>query len=190
LTTAAMPLVDPGLPLPPRGEELYETVNGHRRGILPMGAYAGLVASILVGCLNEFALKNKLGLAVVEVLFRLRADPKLERRPDVAFVSYGKLPDPVLPAEDPAAWDVVPNLAIEVVSPTNTADEIVEKIEEYFQTGVELVWVIYPKQRLVYAYQSTTQLRILREPDMLDGAAVLPGLQLKVIDLFAAVRKP
>jgi Uma2 family endonuclease len=185
-----MPVPPTDLPLLPKTGELYEIVNGLRREIEPMGAFAGLIASLLVGRLNAFALERKFGVAVVEVLFRLRNEPKLERRPDVAFVCYDRLPNPVLPPEDPAAWDVVPNLAVEVISPTNTADEVVDKIRDYFGAGVQLVWVLYPRQRLLYAYQSPIQNQVLQEHDSIDGGAVLPGFRLRLGDLLDAVLKP
>lgn len=191
MTTSVLPPAGLDLPaLPVTDEPLYETIDGERREIPHMGALAGFVASMLLGHLNQFALQRKLGVAVSEVLFRLRTTPLLERRPDLAFVAYERLPNPVLPERDPAAWAVVPNLAIEVNSPSNTAEEILDKIRDYFATGVELVWVIYPRQRLVYVYQSPTENHILQESDELDGAAVLPGFRLGIAMLFAALVKP
>jgi Uma2 family endonuclease len=85
---------------------------------------------------------------------------------------------------------VVPNLAVEVVSPTNTADEVVEKIEEYFAAGVQLVWVIHPKRRRFEVYESPTAVRVLGPGDVLDGGTVLPGFRLPIDDLYAALRQP
>ena len=155
-----------------------------------MGAFAGLIASLLAHFLNSFALPQKRGLAVVEVVFRLRDNPRLERRPDVAFVAYDRLPNPVIALEDPAVWEVVPNLAVEVISPSNTVDEIMQKIEDYFRSGVQQVWVIFPRQRQIYVYQSPQQVRILRQSDEIDGETVLPGFRLGVAALFATINKP
>jgi Uma2 family endonuclease len=176
---------------PPLGDSdsLYEIVNGERREKPPMGALAGTVASFLVSYLNAFAFPQRLGFAISEVLFILRPD-RPQRRPDIAFVSYTRWKTPPAPTEDPPAWDVVPNLAVEVVSPTNTAVEIEDKIQEYFDAGVELVWVIYPRHRRIYVYESPTQTRILLETDELDGGKVLPGFTLKIATLFEALVKP
>lgn len=193
MSTIAAPSVPPFVPpLMPAlaSDKYYEIINGQRREISPRGVLAGTIASILSFHLNAFALPRKLGVAVCEVLFRLRETPKLERRPDVAFIAYAALPNPILPAEDPASWDVVPKVAVEVVSPTNTADEVVDKMNDYFTHGVELVWVIYPRQRLIYAYQSRLQNQMLDEQGTLDGGAVIPGFQLKISDLFGALVKP
>jgi Putative restriction endonuclease len=121
---------------PASGEDIerYEVVNGVRVEREPMGAFETVLASWLCYVVNSFAAGNKLGLAVNEVLFVLNAARTLNRRPDVAFVSYARWPTSVVARE--AAWNVVPDLAIEIVSPTNLAEEIDRKITDYFQSGM------------------------------------------------------
>jgi Uma2 family endonuclease len=170
-------------------DALFEIVNGEQREIPHMGALAGTVASLLAHYLNLVGLSQKLGFAVVEVLFRLRAGHP-SRRPDVAFVTYARWQAATIPTTDPPEWEVVPDLAVEVVSPSNTAEEIADKIDDYFAAGVQRVWVIYPRQRWVYVYESPTQVRILRGTDELEGDPVLPGFRMSVADLFAALVKP
>ena len=70
------------------------------------------------------------------------------------------------------------------MSPTNTTDEVVVKIPEYFQAGVELVWVIYPEPTMVYVYESPVDVRLLARTDALDGGKVLPGFRLALAELF------
>lgn len=168
---------------------LYEVVNGQRKEVPRMGALAATIASFLVSHLNFFAWQHKLGFAVTEVLLQLRPGSP-QRRPDLAFIRYERWTVPPQPAEDPPAWPVVPNLAVEIVSPNNLAEEIEEKLEEYFQAGVEQVWVIYPLRRRVYAYESLTQARILTENDELDGGTMLPGFRLSIATLFSTLVKP
>ena len=72
-----------------------------------------------------------------------------------------------------AAWEIVPNLAIEVVSPTNLANVVLEMIEDYFHTGVERVWVIYPTVAKLYDYDSPSSVRILTRDKTLEGGAAL-----------------
>jgi Uma2 family endonuclease len=91
--------------------------------------------------MNSFAAGKKLGLAVNEVLFVLNATRHLNRRPDVAFVSYARWITPVVIREP--AWNVVPDLAIEIVNPTNLAEEIDRRIADYFRSEVRLAWVFY-----------------------------------------------
>jgi Uma2 family endonuclease len=176
----------PPLELPPaNGEEaLFEVIDGQRVELPPMSAYAGAVASRLVSKLNEFAGPRDLGEAVAEVLFRLPLPQSRNRRPDGAFVSRQRWPKGQRIPRDQNAWDVVPDLAIEVLSPTDMADEILEKVAEYLQAGVRLVWVVYPRQELVHVYESLTQIRVYMLTDALDGGQVLPTFQLKLADVF------
>jgi Uma2 family endonuclease len=168
--------------------ERYEVIDGIRVEREPMGAFETVLASWLCYLLNSFAAGKKLGLAVHETLFVLHASRNLQRRPDVAFVSYIRWPTAVVARE--SAWNVVPDLAIEIVSPTNLAEEIDAKVTDYFQSGVRLVWVFYPDTGRVYVYQSPTQVSILERTDTLDGGEVLPGFQLPIVRLYEAVTKP
>jgi Uma2 family endonuclease len=168
--------------------ERYEVIDGIRVEREPMGAFETVLASWLCHLLNSFAAGRKLGLAVSEVLFVLHAPRNLKRRPDVAFVSYARWPAAVVARE--SAWNVVPDLAIEIVSPTNLAEEIDNKITDYFQAQVRLVWVFYPDSGRVYVYQSPTQVSILERTDTLDGGEVLPGFRLPIAQLYEAVTKP
>ena len=107
----------------------------------------------------------------------------MKRRPDVSFVSSSRWPlDRGIPRT--SAWDVVPDLAVEVVSPTNTAEAVLAKLEEYFRAGTRLVWVVFPDQEKVYVYESPTTVRILQAGDDLDGGAVLPGFRYSLAELF------
>jgi Uma2 family endonuclease len=168
--------------------ERYEVVDGIRVEREPMGAFETVLASWLCYLLNSCTAGKKLGLAVHETLFVLNASGNLQRRPDVAFVSYTRWPAAVVARE--SAWNVVPDLAIEIVSPTNLAEEIDSKVSDYFQSGVRLVWVFYPDTGRVYVYQSPTQVSILERTDTLDGGEVLLGFQLPIIQLYEAVTKP
>lgn len=155
-----------------------------------MGAFAASFASILVHFLNQFALPRKSGCAFSEVLFDF-GPGRNKRRPDVAFVAWDRwTEDPPDPAQDPSSWKVIPNLAVEVISPNNKAEEIENKVVEYFQAGVDRVWVIYPRLKRVYVYTSAKNPKVLELDDELDGDGFLPGFQLKVADIFAALTKP
>lgn len=85
---------------------------------------------------------------------------------------------------------MAPDLAVEVVSPSNTAAEIREKVLEYLACGSRLVWVVDPATRSVSAYRSRTEIRLLTEGDVLEGADVLPGFRLAITELFAPYRPP
>ncbi len=165
--------------------DLYEVIDGQRVALPPMGILAVWVASQIHLFLGSYGLTKKAGRALCEALFHLPLVRPRDRRPDVAFVTYQRWPKnrPIPPTDN--AWDVVPDLAVEVVSPTDTAEELRAKIGEYFQAGVRLVWVVFPLGPEIHVYESPTQILILTTADTLDGGAVLPGFQLILAELFA-----
>ncbi len=163
-------------------DKLYELVDG-RRVEKVMGYYECGIASVLGEYLAVFVRSHRLGRVRVETPFLIDPTRKLERRPDVAFVSFDRWPrERRLPRAN--ACPVVPDLTVEVVSPTNTANEVQRKRHEYFQAGVRAVWVVFPDQFEVYAYISPTNVRILTRSDELDGGEVIPGFRLPVAALF------
>jgi Uma2 family endonuclease len=161
---------------------LYEVVDG-KIVEKEIGARDVEIAAILDQYLGMFARTHRLGRALGEFIFRIDQDRDLQRRPDVAFVSHAKWPVQRR-VPDVAVWDMVPDLAIEVVSPSNTADQVQEKIHEYFSARVVAVWVVYPRQRLVYVYASPTQIRVLKLGEDLDGGELIPGFRLPLTALF------
>lgn len=172
----------------PRGisadEALYEIVRGQRVELPPMSIFAVRIGYELGRYLGNYAEAQDRGWAVTEGLFVINAQEDTDRRPDVAFVSYERWPkDRPIPEED-NAWDVMPDLVAEVVSPTDRAEELLEKLEEYFTAGVRLVWGVYPRRRIVHVYESLMQIRGLSRSDELDGGAVLPGFRLPLANLF------
>jgi Uma2 family endonuclease len=167
----------------PVDEMLYEVVDGQIVETAPMGARQVWVASVLTTLMGSSVFANQIGWVVCEMLFVLDAGAKLQRRPDVAYVSYERWPQQT-PVPEEEAWDVVPDLAIEINSPSNSGDEVQEKLKDYFRTGVRQVWVVYPITQLVYVYSSPTTVQILQPGDDLDGGTVLPGFRVAVSSLF------
>jgi Uma2 family endonuclease len=163
--------------------KFYEVVDGEFVENPPMGAEQSLLASFLQELMGPFARANKLGRVATETLFLIDRARSLKRRPDLAFVSDQRWPlkQPVPPTE---AWDVIPDLTVEVISESNTANAVVTKIDEYFQAGVRTVWVIYLVNSKVYIYDSPTRVRILQVGDTLEGGDLLPGLQILLSTLF------
>jgi Uma2 family endonuclease len=165
-------------------EEFYEIIDGQRVQLPPMSVYASIVSSRLDQKLGNFADANCLAEVVGHALFRLPLKRDRYRRPHVAVVTFDRWPKGrPIPFPD-NAWDVVPDLAVEIVSPHDLADAIMQKIVEYFQAGVRLVWVVYPQHRLGYVYESPTQVCVRASTDELDGGSVLPGLRLPLAELF------
>jgi len=171
------------LSLEPPGDLLYEVVNGRLVELPPMGVYESDIANWLADLLYETAREGPLGRVFVELLFRIDVGRDLKRRPDVAFVSAARWPaGKRLPKGE--AWDMVPDLAVEVLSKSNTAEEILAKLEDYFRAGTRLVWVVCPSVRQVYVYTSPTDVQILAGPADLDGGEVVPGFHVSLLRLF------
>lgn len=118
----------------------------------------------------------------------MRLFPGLVRIPDVAFASWSRLPGRTVPTEP--IPDLVPDLAVEVLSVSNTPREMERKLGEYFAAGVCLVWLIDPRQRTVQVFDAPSTSRTLQASDHLDGGSVLPGLAIPVADLFADLTPP
>jgi Uma2 family endonuclease len=167
-------------------EALYEFVNGQRVEMPPMSIRAAMIASKLVAELNVFVKGNAVGEVFPETIFRiaLPEDMTRERRPDIAVVSYQNWPAESPRDPDANAWEIAPDLAIEVTSPTDRAEDQREKVPEYFRAGVRSVWVVYPRLRLVDVYESPTRVQILTEAETLRGDPVLPGFELLLSKLF------
>ena len=164
-------------------DDQYEVVNGLIVEEPPLAAIGYWIASRLVRGIILHDSSGELGGVCVGAPFILERSPRLRRRPDIAYVSAERWPVGLAPSTA-AAWDVVPDLAVEIVSPTDHAYDVMAKLEEDFRVGVRLVWVIYPEFRKVYAYGSTTSLRILQDGDELEGGPVLPGFRFPVAGLF------
>ena len=169
-------------------EALYEVINGQRKELPPMAASQTNIANVLWWYLFSFVRAQDLGRVRGEMLFSFAPINK-QRRPDIAFVSYQRWPK-AEPVPETNAWDVVPNLAVEVVSRTETMFEVLEKVREYFRVGVELVWLVFSSERLIYIYHSPTQIQVLTQADTLSGESVVPGFQVPVATLFEDVPPP
>jgi len=138
-------------------DRFYETVDGQRVEKTPMGIPQNLVCTALSFYLQLYVRQQDIGTVASETLFRLDQARGLERRPDLAFVSRQRWKRPT----QTGAWDVVPDLAVEVISPTNRAPEVLEKVHQYFASGVRLVWVVYCEPRQVYVYRSPKTIKVL-----------------------------
>lgn len=170
-------------------EKFFEVVDGRRVELPPVGAFESWITTILAEFLSGYARAHRLGRVACETLFRIDQATDLQRRPDLALVSYDRWPRD-RPVPRTSAWDVVPDLAVEVVSPSNSANEILTKVLDYFRTGVRLVWVVYPLLEQVHISESPTTIRALRRGDTLDGGAVLPGFQLPLATWFEDETEP
>src|SRR5205823_14740606 len=133
---------------------------------------------------QTFADAHDLGIVTGESGM-IRMPKNLVRIPDVAFFAWDKFANRELPNE--GAPEIVPDLAVEVLSKSNTAREMERKLGEYFTIGVRLVWFVDPKTKTVTVYLSPTRFKVFSADQSLDGGKVLPGFKLPIAKLFANI---
>jgi Uma2 family endonuclease len=147
-----------------------------------VGLRESRLAGFLLGILNAFVIPRNLGIVTGEAgAMELMAG--LVRIPDVAFISWDRLPGGSGPTAPMSR--LAPDLAIEVLSHSNTMREMAVKRQDYFTTGVALYWEIDPVARTVDVYTSLTDVDNLSVGDTLNGGAVLPGFSLPLGGLFS-----
>lgn len=167
------------------GNRLCELVDG----VLvekAMGAKESLLAGLILTYINNFLEGHDLGIAL-GADGTLRLMPGLIRAPDVSFLSWARLPGGELP--DKPIPDLVPDLAVEVISKSNTRKEMERKLQEYFSQGVRVVWLVYPKKRMIEVYISPEAKEEFHYQDTVEGGEVLPGFTLPLAQLFAPRRR-
>jgi Uma2 family endonuclease len=160
---------------------LFELVDGVllEKG---MGYVESAIAGLILALLRAFVVPRNLGI-VTGADGMMRLFPGLVREPDVAYVSWNRVPGGRYPTEAIASF--APDLAVEVLSRSNTKAEMARKRREYFEAGVRLVWEVDPRARTVAVYQTPELVRVLEASATLDGGEVLPGFALPLAELFS-----
>lgn len=159
----------------------YELYRGELIPMTPVGLEHGRVVARLVRILDEYVSRNRLGAVCTEVGFELFRDPDITLAPDIAFIETSRLPTGA------AAKTFVPfppDLAVEVLSPSDTATETMRKIETYLNAGVQLVWVVDPGTQRVAVYRSLRDVKVLTPEHDLDAEEIIPGFRTKVSAIF------
>ncbi|MCA9136420.1 MAG: Uma2 family endonuclease [Planctomycetales bacterium] len=146
-----------------------------------MGWQESLLAAVLLQWLGNFLDDHDLGVMTgPDGQTRLFSDTV--RGPDVAFVSWLKMPGGKLPVEP--VPNLVPDFVVEVISVHNTRAEMSRKRREYFHAGVKLVWMVDPRARTVAVFRSPDDVTIADEGESIDGGEVLPGWKVDLALLF------
>ena len=170
--------VDDFLALPDDGQR-HELVEGEPVVMPPPSFEHGVVVGRLV---VEIARAGQGAVAAESgVLLEQGGEPPSVLAPDVSFIRPDRLPPR---GERLLRVPFVPDLAVEVLSPSNTATEIGRKVRIYLDAGVRLVWVADPEERTVTVWTPDRSARVLLADDVLDGGDVLPGFAVKVGDFF------
>jgi len=151
-----------------------------------MATIESALSAVVIQSIRNYLDDNNLGLVLGESGM-LRILPGQVRIPDVSFIRWKRVPSgPNMPPIFPSA----PDLAVEILSPSNTVAEMDRKLDEYFQSGVTLVWIIDPPTRTAKAYTSPHEWTEVGTNDSLFGGDVLPGFELALHRLFARIERP
>lgn len=152
-----------------------------------MSTASSLLTTVIIQGIWNFIEQEKLGI-VLGADGMIRTFPGQVRIPDASFISWDRYPGEEVP--DEGISSIVPNLAVEVLSPGNTKAEMDRKLRDYFAAGVELTWVIDPKTQTAKSYTSPDEVKQIGKTGSLDGGSVLPGFRLPLKQLFASLRRP
>jgi Uma2 family endonuclease len=163
----------------PEDGQKYELVDGEIR-VSPAGVRHSVVAVNLVAVLGAFVKQHRLGHVLgADAGFRMPS--KNVRSPDASFVASGRFPNDT-PPDDWAS--LAPDLAVEVLSPRDRPRYVLDKVGEYLEAGVRLVWVIDPRKERAVVYRSLSDVRELGPDESLDGGEVVPAFSCRLRDIL------
>jgi len=158
-----------------------ELIDGRVVRMNPIGRSHAYVAANLSMTLNQFVRQHKLGEVLVgEIGIFIQRGPDRIRAADIAFVSTERLAQ----TTESGYLKTAPELAVEIISPSDRWQGVRAKLEDYFTIGVHRVWIVEPDNRAVLVYRSSTEMRKLSEGDTVIGEGALDGFSLPVAELF------
>lgn len=171
-------------PLPDAKGEL---VRGELRVTPPPGGPHGRAAANLIALLNVHLHRRGIGIVFPDgVGYELIQLPRTVRVPDASFVRANRLPAEGI---GPGLLKLAPDLAIEVLSPSESASELEEKLDDYRACGTPLIWVVDPVRRTLMIVASDAPVQWLHEGDVLDGGHVIPGFTCDVSEVFEGIAR-
>jgi Uma2 family endonuclease len=178
---SALMTADELLQMPHDGRR-YELVKGELKEMSPAGPQHGRIANNIAFLITQHVREKNLGAVyAAETGFKLREKPDTVRAADAAFVTKSRIP---AEGEPPGYWAIAPDLVVEVVSPSDSAQAIQAKVAEWLAAGCGLVWVVYPETQTVMEYRSSNAIRVLTGQEALDGGEMLPGFTCPVAQIF------
>jgi Uma2 family endonuclease len=166
----------------PEDDYRYELLDGVLVKMSPPGNSHGRAQTMIGHLILTYALPRNLGQVFGEVGVILRRNPDRVRAPDVCFIARERIPEGGFGA---GLFEIVPDLIVEIVSPSDRRGGIDEKVQEWLRSGARLVWLVRTEPRSVAVYDQRGEARVLDEAGMLTAEPVLPGFSVPVRELFA-----
>jgi Uma2 family endonuclease len=180
-TTTTLMTADDLLQMPDDGRQ-HELVRGRLVTMSATSSRPAIVATRIGLEVGLFVRQHHLGeVAGADWGFRLQSDPDTVRAPDFAFVRAERIPPEGVP---PGFWPGAPDLALEVISPSDRFGAVMEKVDEYLDAGTRMVVVVDPEKRITRVFRPDRPMRVLGPDDELDGDDVLPGFTLPLSQVW------
>ena len=159
-----------------------ELIRGEFCETMSAGLKHGEIVINLGGEVRNFVKPRRLGrIFGSDAGIILERDPDTVREPDIAFISAERMP---LEEEEHGYSEIVPDLVVEIASPSDSRREVNDKARMWHSYGVPLVWAAYPETRTIDVHRADGSITTLREDDVLDGGDILPGFAVAVSDIF------
>lgn len=159
---------------------LHELVRGEVTTMSLPGGRHGRVAAKMLRLLGNYVETHALGETyAAETGFLIERDPDTVRGADVAFLGADKLPRITNPDKH---IPFAPDLAVEVLSPNDRSDEVLEKVQEWLSARSRMVWVVDPRSRTITVHRAGSEPRVLTAEETIDGGDVVPGFSCRVAD--------
>ena len=159
-----------------------ELIRGEFCETMSVGVGHGQIVMKLGTLMGATVLTRRLGRLIgSDAGVLLERDPDTVREPDIAFISAARLP---LDEWVDGYLEIVPDLVVEVISPSDSRREVNDKARMWHSHGVPLVWAAYPETRTIDVHRADGSITTLRENDILDGGEILPGFAVPVRDIF------
>ena len=158
----------------------HEMNAGELITLPPPKSLHSLISLAVLEALQPYLRQHPLGRAIPEAGYILFREPLTIRQPDVSVLSKARIDA----TPEDSYFEGAPELAIEIVSPSDAADELEIKVRQYLNTGAKQVWVLYPRSQDLHVFQPD-RFFVLKADEVLEGGDLLPGFAVKVSELFS-----
>jgi Uma2 family endonuclease len=167
----------------PSGQHRYELINGELKTMSPAGHNHGRITMRIASPLAQFVWKHKLGeVFAAETGFKLSSNPDTVLAPDVSFIREERAKDL---RKSKGYWPGPPDLAVEVISPSEHKTEVTAKVNQWLHFGVKVVWIVDLKHENITVYRLANDLETLNNQEELTAEDLLPGFRIRISDVFS-----